>query len=75
MLPLIPDKRQLLAAEVQDKKRCSKVFASSSKQKEKDVFGCFFFEVVRSRSDKIWAEPEWVVERRGLGWRPQVAER
>lgn len=68
MLPLMPDKRQLLAAEVQDRKRCSKVFASSSKQKEKDdFFITFFFEVVRSRSDKIWAEPEWVVERRGLG--------
>lgn len=79
MLPLRPDKKQLLADALQDEKGCSKALTtSSSKHKDKSVFfvwlffSGFFFEVARCRSGKIWTKPEWVVERTGcmvmLGW-------
>lgn len=45
MLPLRPDKKQLLADALQDEKGCSKALTtSSSKHKDKSVFlfGCFF---------------------------------
>ena len=60
MLPSRPDKGQLM-------RRVSPRSLLPQANRKRRLIFFFVFEVARSRSSKIWTEPEWVVERRGLG--------